>query len=79
MEQRSILLPFLPFLVFIVPIVVFNLFLSKRKGKSPVLYGALSLIPLVGFYLAIYLASLTDKSIGEKIDKIISLLENKTE
>lgn len=68
---------FIPLFIMTVPIIIFNIFLSKRKGRSPFLYGILSIIPFVGLYLAIYLASLTDKIISEKIDKIISILESK--
>ncbi len=77
MEQQPGFLSLVPLMVMTIPIIIFNVFLSKRKGKNPILYGALSLFPLVGFYLAIYLASLTDKSISEKIDKIINLLESR--
>jgi hypothetical protein len=41
------------------------------------LYGILSVLPPIGFFLAVYLASLTDKSISKKIDKIINLLETR--
>ena len=68
---------FISLLIMSIPILIFNIFLAKRKGKNPVYYGILSLIPLVGFYLAIYLASLIDKSINEKIDKIINMLESR--
>ena len=68
---------FVPLIIMTVPIIIFNALLSKRKGKNPFIYGSFSIIPLVGFYLAIYLASLTDKSLCEKVDKILSLLENK--
>ncbi len=76
MEQAPVLAsPLIPLFIMTIPIVIFNMFLSKRKGRNVILYGALSFIPFVGFYLAIYLASLTDKSVNDKIDKIISLLE----
>lgn len=78
MEQGPGFAAFVPLLVLSIPIIIFNVFLAKRKGRNPFLYGALSIIPLIGFYLAIYLASLTDKSLSEKIDKIINLLESRT-
>jgi hypothetical protein len=76
MEQAPTLAsPLIPLFIMTIPIVIFNMFLSKRKGRNIILYGALSFIPIVGFYLAIYLASLIDTSVSERIDKIISLLE----
>ena len=77
MGQQTSFGSFLPLIIMTISIVIFNIFLSKRKGKNLVLYGIVSLIPLVGFYLAIYLASLTDKSVSDKIDKIIKMLESK--
>lgn len=77
MEQQPGLASFIPLLILTIPIVIFNIFLAQRKGKNPLSYGALSLIPLVGFYIGLYLASLTDKSISDKIDKIINLLESR--
>jgi len=77
MQQQPGFLAFIPLIMMTMPIVIINIFIAKRKGRNPILHGALSLIPLVGFYLAIYLASLTDKSVGEKIDKIIQLLESR--
>jgi hypothetical protein len=77
MEQQPGIISFIPLIIMTIPIVIFNVFLSKRKGRDPIVFGVLSVIPLVGFYLALYLASLTDKSISEKIDKIITLLESR--
>lgn len=77
MEQPPGLSQFIPLMILTIPIVIFNVFLAKRKGKNSISYGALSLIPLVGFYLAIYLASLTDKTICHKIDQIVKLLESR--
>ncbi len=77
MEQQPGFASFIPLLIMTVPIVIFNIFLARRKDKSPFLYGTLSIIPLVGFYLALYLASLTEKSISDKIDKIIDILESR--
>jgi len=66
---------FIPLLIFISPIVILNIIIAKRKGRSPVLFGFFSLIPFVGFYLAIHLASLMDQSTNDKIDQILHLLE----
>ena len=68
---------FLPFLLMTIPFVILNIIICPRKGKNPVLFGLLSIIPLIGVYLAIYLVSITDKSVIDKIDLIITKLENK--
>lgn len=77
MEQPAAASPLIPLLIMSIPIIIFNVFLARRKGKSLLLYGILSVLPPIGFFLAVYLASLTDKSISKKIDKIINLLETR--
>lgn len=77
MEPQPGFAPLIPLLIMILPIVIINIFLAKRKGRNPIFYGIFSIIPVVGIYLAIYLASLTDKSILGKIDKLIQMLENR--
>ena len=68
---------FIPIIILLLPMIIFNITFAKRKGKNPWIFGFVSIIPLVGFYTLAYLASLTDKSISEKIDLIISLLEER--
>ncbi len=75
MEQQNVLVSFLPLIILTVPIIILNISIASRKGKSPFLFGIVSLLPLVGFYVAIYLSSLTDKSLSEKIDKIMKISE----
>jgi uncharacterized membrane protein len=77
MEQQPGFASFIPLIILTLPIVFINVSLAKRKGKSLIAYGLLSLIPIVGIYFGIFLASLTDKSLNEKIDKIISLLDER--
>ena len=77
MNQTPQFVSFIPLIIITLPIIIFNIFLAKRKGKSPLIYGFLSIIPLIGMYLAIYLASLTDKSVINKIEQIITLLEGR--
>ncbi|MEA2031568.1 MAG: hypothetical protein U9Q16_00925 [Patescibacteria group bacterium] len=77
MEQPNTFAAFIPLIIMIIPLIILNIFIAIRKGKNSVLFGILSLLPLVGFYIAIYLSSLTDKSIDEKIDKILNLIEQR--
>ena len=77
MGQPNTFAPFIPLFIMTIPILILNIFIALRKGKNSVLFGILSLLPLVGFYIAIYLSSLTDKSIDEKIDKILNLIEQR--
>jgi hypothetical protein len=57
-----------------IPIAILNANIAKRKGKSAAEFGWLSVIPFVGYFIAIYLVSLTDKALMDKVDKIIESL-----
>ncbi len=78
MNEPPQLAAFIPMIVISIPIIIMNILLAKRKGQNMTLYFFISIIPFVGYFAAIYLASLTDKSINEKIDRILELLEAKT-
>ncbi|MCP4975351.1 MAG: hypothetical protein GY931_04245 [Maribacter sp.] len=56
-----------PYLILMIPFIVLNVKIAKRKGKNSILFGFLSVIPLVNFWCSIYLASLTDTKIKEKL------------
>ena len=47
--------------------------IARRKGKSSGWLAILSAIPFVGLLINIYLASLTDKEILDKINRILEL------
>ncbi len=73
MELSSPLLFDLLFLIlfFVLPIMVLSFIIAPRKGKNPILFGLLSLIPIVNIYIICYLISLTDKSVIQKLDAIL--------
>ncbi len=77
MEQSGGFSAFIPLIIMMIPIVILNITIAKRKGKNAVVYGIFSIIPAVGLFISVYLASLTDKSVNEKIDKIIKSLESR--
>jgi len=47
MDHRGSIASFIPLFIMTIPIVTMNIFISKRKGKNPFIYGLLSLIPPV--------------------------------
>ncbi len=63
-----------PFLFTIIPLMIINYILAKRKGRNPIAFCLLSILPFVGVPLCIYLLSLMDKDIAEKINKIYEKL-----
>jgi hypothetical protein len=62
------------FLLIAVPLAILNGTIAKRKGKSGAEFGWLSIIPFVGPFVAVYLVSLTDKALLEKVDRIAEAL-----
>jgi hypothetical protein len=73
-NSGSVLASFLPMILLSIPFMILNGIISKRKGKNQIGYILLSLLPLVGFCLTIYLVSLLDKDIQDKINKIYEKL-----
>ncbi len=62
------------FTIIMIPIAILNAAIARRKGKSAAQFGWLSVIPFVGYFLAIYLLSLTDKALQDKVDRILEML-----
>ena len=62
------------FVMIAIPIAILNANIAKRKGKSAAQFGWLSVIPFVGYFIAIYLVSLTDKALLDKVDRILESL-----
>ncbi len=60
------------FFLILLPIAIVNAIVAKRKGRSRALYGWLSIIPLVGYFLLFFLISLPDKELMDKIDRILA-------
>ena len=76
MNEPNLFISFIPLILITIPFIFLNAAIASRKGKNTFLYAILSIIPFVGLYLAIYLLSLTDKSLQDKIEKILNLLEH---
>ena len=68
------------FLLMSIPFIFLNVSIAKRKGKSPSLYGWLSIIPGLSAVLAFYLISLTSLDVLTRLDEIEELIKkgNKT-
>ena len=64
---------FIPIILIGVPFVIFAAKFAKRKGKDRVPYVLMSLIPFVGLFVLMWLASLTDKVVLDRLEQ----LENK--
>lgn len=60
--------PFIPFLLIQIGFIVVNAKIAVKKGKSPAFYGILSILPVVSLCFSIFLLSLVDKELKEKID-----------
>lgn len=66
-----------PIILMTIPFAFLGGFIASRKAKSPLLFCLLGLIPFVGFYTTFYLLSLPDKSLVDKVDRILALLEKR--
>jgi hypothetical protein len=73
MEEPSLLLSLLPFLLITFTCFLFAIPVSRRKGKG-IGFAALCLVPFLAPFIIFYLASLTDKSVMDRL----AALEGKT-
>ncbi len=71
LSPTQLLIFLVQFLILTIPFIFLNFSISKRKGKNPMMFGLLSVIPLVGMFLSIYLVSLTDFEVLKKLDQIV--------
>jgi hypothetical protein len=54
-ESNSVILSLLPFIILSIPLAWGNYFLASRTGRSGILYVVLTLIPVIGNVITIYL------------------------
>jgi hypothetical protein len=66
MQEPSLLLSLLPFLLVTFVCFLFAIPISRRKGKS-VGYALLCLVPFLAPFILFSLASLTDKSVSDRL------------
>jgi hypothetical protein len=64
--MNEALISLLPFLIVTLIFVVFSIPISRRKGKS-FIYPVLCLIPFVTIFILLYLVSLTDKQVLDRL------------
>ena len=63
--------------LFVIPLALVNANIAKRKGRSKTFYGWMSIIPFVGMFMSLFLISLTDKAVLDKIDRLLDAVEKK--
>jgi hypothetical protein len=63
--------------LFVIPLALVNANIAKRKGRSRTFYGWMSIIPFVGAFMSLFLISLTDKAVVDKIDRLLEAVERK--
>ncbi len=66
MEEPSLFVSLLPFLLVTLLVFLFAIPISRRKGKG-IGYAALCLVPFLTPFIIFYLASLTDKSVLDRL------------
>jgi hypothetical protein len=73
MDEPSLLLSLLPFLLVSLIFFLFAIPISRRKGRG-IGFAAFCLVPFLTPFILFYLASLTDKSVLDRL----AALEGKT-
>ena len=73
----SALAALLPLIIMTIPIIFICYRLAKDKNKDTVLYTVLGCIPLVNYFILIYLVGSPNLILQKKVDRILYLLEQK--
>lgn len=63
--------------LFVIPLALVNANIARRKGRSRTFYGWMSIIPFVGMFMSLFLISLTDKAVVDKLDRLLEAVEKK--
>ena len=66
----AVIVNLLPLCIMTLPIIIMNYNFSKRKGKNPVLWAALSIFPFINVLFMVYLISLTDMVVINELREI---------
>jgi hypothetical protein len=66
-----------PFFILNVPLIFLNGAIAKRKDREPMLYSGLSILPVVGVYLCVYLLSLPDRNVIAALAEIRAALQSR--
>jgi uncharacterized BrkB/YihY/UPF0761 family membrane protein len=53
--------------------------LAKEKGKDITLWTVLSLIPVINFFVSLYLVGTPNTALDKKVDRILNLLPKEEE
>jgi hypothetical protein len=73
--QTTLWLSFLPLLVMTIPLGIICYHLAKNKGLRVVPWIFWGFIPIVNYFILIYLVGAKDKLIDDKLNNIIRILE----
>lgn len=66
---------FIPLLIMTLPLIFICRSLAKEKGKNVAAYTILGIVPLVNYFILLYLVGATNKIMERKIDKVLSIIK----
>jgi hypothetical protein len=78
--RGPLFLPFIslvPLILATIPIVFICHRLAREKGKDVTLWTILGIIPLVNYFVLLYLVGAVNVHLQRKVDRVLSLLEKK--
>ncbi len=73
----SLLLSLVPLIVMTIPLAIICYLVAKEKGRNPLLYGALGIIPFVNGVILFYLVATPDRVLHEKVDRLLAILSER--
>jgi len=70
---------FVSFIVIYITVVLICYMLAKGKDKDITLWTVLSLIPVMNFFVLLYLVGTPNTALDKKVDRILNLLPKEEE
>jgi len=74
-SQPNPIISLLPLVIVMVPMIFVIWRLAKEKGKNTTLWTILACIPFVNFIILPYIVGTPSKTLENKLNKILELLE----
>jgi hypothetical protein len=66
---------FIPLIIMMIPLIFICRQLAKDKGKNTLKYTILGCIPLVNYYALIYLVGTPNRTVEEKLDRVLAMID----
>ena len=69
-DQAEPLVTLLPIIIVSISVAFVSYVTAKRKGRNPVLFAVIALVPFIGGLVLLFLIGITDKEVYDRLGRI---------